>query len=54
MGIDEKFLKLVESCLSNRYQSVVLNGQASFRVEIKAGVRQLYFFLFTSMVYLKI
>ena len=30
MGIDGKFLKLVESFLSNRYQPVVLNGQASF------------------------
>ena len=30
MGIDGKFLKLVESFLSNRYQPVVLNGKASF------------------------
>ena len=30
MGIDGNFLKLVESFLSNRYQPVVLNGQASF------------------------
>ena len=39
-GIDEKFLKLVQSCLSNRYQRVVLNGQAPSWAEAKAGVPQ--------------
>ena len=40
MGIDGNFLKLVESFLSIRYQRVVLNGQASFWVDLKAGVPQ--------------
>ena len=35
MGIDANFLKLVESFLSNRYQRVVLNGQASSLAELK-------------------
>ena len=34
MGIDANFLKLVESFLSNRYQRVVLNGQASSLAEL--------------------
>ena len=38
MSIDGNFLKLVESFLSNRYQRVVLNGQASSCADIKAGV----------------
>ena len=59
MGINENLLKLVESFLSNRYQRVVLSGQASSWAEITAGVPKVqclvhYFFLFTSMIYLKI
>ena len=38
MGTDRNFLKLVESFLSNRYQRVVLNGQASSWADVKAGV----------------
>ena len=37
MGINENLLKLVESFLSNRYQRVVLSGQASSWAEIRAG-----------------
>ena len=40
MGIDGNFKKLVESFLNNRYQRVVLNGQASSWVYVKAGVPQ--------------
>ena len=40
MGIDGNFLKLVEIFLSNRYQRVVLNGQASSWADVKAGVPQ--------------
>ena len=40
MGINGNFLKLVESFLSNRYQRVVLNGQASSWADVKAGVPQ--------------
>ena len=40
MGIDGNFLKLVEKFLSNRYQRVVLNGQASSWADLKAGVPQ--------------
>ena len=40
MGINENFLKLVEIFLSNRYQRVVLNGQASSWDDVKAGVPQ--------------
>ena len=40
MGVDGKFLKLVENFLSNRYQHVVLNSQASSWADVKAGVRQ--------------
>ena len=40
MGINENFKKLVESFLSNRYQRVVLNGQASSWDDVKAGVPQ--------------
>ena len=40
MGIDGNFWKFVESFLSNRYQRVVLNGQASSWVDVKAGVPQ--------------
>ena len=46
MGIDGNFLKLVESFLSNRHQRVVLNGQASSWVDVKAGVPQVYLVLF--------
>ena len=59
MGIDGNFLKLVKSFLSNRYQRVVLNGQASSWADIKAGVSQgsipgPLFLLLTSMTSLKI
>ena len=37
-GIDGNFLKLVESFLSNRYQCLVLIGQASSQADVKAGV----------------
>ena len=40
MGINENFLKLGESFLSNRYQRVVLNGQACSWAHVKAGVSQ--------------
>ena len=40
MGINGNFLKLVESFLSNRYQHVVLNGQASSWADVKEGVPQ--------------
>ena len=40
MGINGIFLKLGESFLSNRYQCVVLNGQASFWDDVKACVLQ--------------
>ena len=35
-----KFLKLVKSFLSNRYQRVALIGQASSWADVKAGVPQ--------------
>ena len=38
MGIDGNFQKLVKSFLSNRYQRVVLNGEASFWADVKVGV----------------
>ena len=40
VGIDRNFFKLTESFLSNRYQHVVLNDQASSWADIKAGVPQ--------------
>ena len=40
VGIDRNFFKLAESFLSNRYQHVVLNDQASSCADIKAGVPQ--------------
>ena len=40
IGINENFLKFLESFLSNRYQRVVLNGQASSWADVKAGVPQ--------------
>ena len=45
---------------SNRYRYVVLNGQGSSWVDVKAGVSQesivslLFFFLLTSMICMKI
>ena len=59
VGIDRNFFKLAESFLSNRYQHVVLNDQASSWADIKAGIPQgsildLLFFLIYSMIYLKI
>ena len=40
MGINGNFQELVERFLSNRYQRVVLNGQASSWDDVKAGVPQ--------------
>ena len=40
MGINGNILKLVKSFLSNRYQRVVHNGQASSWADVKAGVPQ--------------
>ena len=40
IGINETFLKFVESFLSNRYQRVVLNGQASSWADAKIGAPQ--------------
>ena len=40
MGINGNFQELVERFLSNRYQRVVLNGQASSWADVKAGVPQ--------------
>ena len=40
MGINGNILKLVKSFLSNRYQRVVHNGQASSWAHVKAGVPQ--------------
>ena len=40
IDIDGNFLKLVKSFLSNRYQHVVLNGQASSWADVKAGAPQ--------------
>ena len=59
MGIDEILLKLVESFLRKKYESDVLNGQATAWVDVKTGSLKnqysfLYFFLFTSNIYLKI
>ena len=59
MGINGNLLKLAENFLSNRYQLVVLSGQASSWAEVRAGVLQgsilgPLFFLLTSMIYLKI
>ena len=35
-GISDTTLKLIENFLSNRYQSVVLNGQSSSWAEVSA------------------
>ena len=40
IGINVNFLKFVESFLSNRYQRVVLNGQASSWADAKIGAPQ--------------
>ena len=40
MGINGNLLKLVECFLSDRYQGVVLNGQAFSWADVKAGVPQ--------------
>ena len=40
MGINKKFLKLVQSLLTNRYQSVAFNSQTSSWADVKAGVPQ--------------
>ena len=39
-GIDGNLLKLVESFLSNRYHRLVLNVQASYWADVKAGIPQ--------------
>ena len=39
-GISDTTLKLIENFLSNRYQSVVLNGQSSSWAEVSSGVPQ--------------
>ena len=40
MGISGNLLNLMESFLSGRYQRVLLNGQSSKWVNIKAGIPQ--------------
>ena len=40
IGISDKFYKLIESYLSNRFQRVVLNGQTSLWRPILAGLPQ--------------
>ena len=40
MSINGNFLKLVERFLNNRYQRVVLSGQASSRTDVRADVPQ--------------
>ena len=40
MGISGKIHSLIESFLNNRYQLVLLNGQSSEWLPIKAGVPQ--------------
>ena len=40
MGVSADLLNLMESCLSERYQSFLLNGQSSVWASIKAGVPQ--------------
>ena len=44
MGRGGNYLKLVKSFLSNKYQRVVLNVQASSWAVVKAGVPQLILF----------
>ena len=39
-GINGKFVDLIESFLSERYQQVIINGQSSHWLPIKAGVPQ--------------
>ena len=53
MGIDGNFLNLVQSILSNRYQSVAFNSQTSSWAGVKAGVpqRSIFFPLF-SLIYI--
>ena len=40
MGISEALLELIKSFLANRFQRVVLNGQTSEWLPVKAGVPQ--------------
>ena len=40
MGISDAFLELVKSFLTNRFKKVVLNGQTSEWLLVKAGVPQ--------------
>ena len=40
MGVSESLLKLFQSFLTNRFQRVLLNGQTSEWLPVKAGVPQ--------------
>ena len=40
MGVSDSLLKLFQSFLTNRFQGVLLNGQTSEWVPVKAGVPQ--------------
>ena len=40
MGISDTLLELIKSFLTNRFQRVVLNGQTSEWLSVKAGVPQ--------------
>ena len=40
MGISDALLELIKSFLTNRFQRVVLNGQTSEWLSVKAGVPQ--------------
>ena len=40
MGISDALLELIKSFLTNRFQRVVLNGQTSEWLPVKAGVPQ--------------
>ena len=40
VGVSDSLLSLIESFLSNRFQKVILNGQTSKWLPVKAGVPQ--------------
>ena len=40
MGVSDSLLKLIQSFLSDRFQRVLLNGQTSEWLPVKAGVPQ--------------
>ena len=40
MGVSDSFLKLFQSFLTNRFQRILLNGQTSEWLPVKAGVPQ--------------